>query len=388
MSCTLPEPPEPHHVSAPVLSTRARSGATTLAELTTIGVGGTFTELVEATTETDVVDTVRRADAAGTPLLVIGGGSNILPADSHFDGIVLRDMRSGIVLDSLGSCEGANFSALPGTPWDDLVVHAISQDWGGFEALSGIPGTVGAAPVQNIGAYGQEVAATLARLKVYDRREERIRTLFLADMRLGYRTSILKETIGEYGPSPRYIVLEVTFQTKLSNVSDPIGYAQLARHLGVELGARVPSETVREAVLELRAGKGMVLNNADRDTYSCGSFFTNPVLTTAQAQRLPEGAPRYEVHDAAHATLSGGVPVVDGLVKTSAAWLIEHAGFTRGYGHGPARLSSKHTLALTNAGGATGAQLRALAREIQAGVKDAFGVVLHPEPVVLGGLGA
>lgn len=369
----------------PVQSTRIRPSARTFAELTTIGVGGPVQEVRAAHSEAEVVEAVREADAQGTPVLVLGGGSNVLADDAPWNGVVVRDMRRGITLQSANACAGANFRVLPGTPWDEFVVEAIKREWTGVEALSGIPGVVGAAPVQNIGAYGQEVAAVVASVRVYDRATGNIRTLFSADLNFGYRNSLLKETLRTWGPSPRYIVLAVDFQTGISALSEPIRYQQLATTLGVELGARVPMREVRSAVLEVRRAKGMVLDDADRDTYSLGSFFTNPVMTTAQAAKLPETAPRYEVHDTEKTTFNTGAPVHPGLVKTSAAWLIEHAGFGKGYGQGQARLSTRHTLALTNRGQATAADIRALAREIQAGVEARFGVHLEPEPVVLGG---
>lgn len=386
MTCAIPE--KSHDDGAPVLppvqSHRIHPGATTLAELTTIGVGGAFNELVEAHSEAELVEAIRENDAQGVPVLVLGGGSNILADDASFDGVVVRDMRSGVRPKDASYCGGASFTVEGGTPWDEFVVHAIENQWIGVEALSGIPGTVGAAPVQNIGAYGQEVASVIASVRVYDRKRQETYTLFAADLKFGYRSSLLKETIGEWGASPRYIVLEVEFQTGISSLSEPIRYAQLAAVLGVELGERVPTRRVREAVIEVRKSKGMVLDDADRDTFSLGSFFTNPILTTAQAEGFPADAPRYEVRDAQKATFNSGAPVVEGIVKTSAAWLIDHAGFHRGYGDGPATLSTKHTLALTNRGEARSGDIRALAREIQNGVKERFGVWLVPEPVVLG----
>jgi UDP-N-acetylmuramate dehydrogenase len=262
------------------------------------------------------------------------------------------------------TCGGAWVAVAAGEPWDDLVARAVAEGWSGIEAMSGIPGSVGATPVQNVGAYGQEVADSIARVRTWDRVEGTQRTFAAADCGFAYRTSRFKREPG------RYAVLEVTFQLRLGPTSPPIRYAELARTLGVEVGERAPATEVREAVLALRRGKGMVLDAADHDTWSAGSFFTNPVLDADAAARLPEGAPRWDAGD--------------GRTKTSAAWLIEHAGFGRGYGAGPARLSTKHPLALTNRGGATAADLLALAREVRDGVRRATGIELEPEPVLVG----
>jgi UDP-N-acetylmuramate dehydrogenase len=231
----------------------------------------------------------------------------------------------------------------------------------GVEALSGIPGSVGATPIQNVGAYGQEVSQTLASVRVWDRRLRGVRTFAAADCGFGYRTSRFKADPG------RHVVLSVTFQFPQGELAKPVAYAELARVLGVEPGARPPSADVRRAVLELRRSKGMVLDPEDHDTWSAGSFFTNPVVG---ADELPPDAPAW--------------PQPDGRVKTSAAWLIEHAGFDKGYGDGAARLSGKHTLALTNRGQATTTELLALAREIRDGVQQRFAIRLVNEPVLVG----
>lgn len=273
-----------------------------LADLTTLRVGGPVRELVDAATEAELVDAVRAADDAGAPVLVLGGGSNLLVSDEGFDGVVVRDARRGIdgVADS--SCAGANLVVPAGQPWDEVVATAVAEGWMGVEALSGIPGSTGATPVQNVGAYGQEVAETLSSVRVYDRLEHRTRMLAVGELGLGYRTSILKRSLTDpdagggrvWGPTGRYVVLEVSFQLRLASLSAPVRYAELARRLDVAVGDRVPAARVREAVLELRRGKGMVLDDADPDTWSAGSFFTNPVLTTEEADaRLPEDAPRF-----------------------------------------------------------------------------------------------
>jgi UDP-N-acetylmuramate dehydrogenase len=342
-----------------------------LADLTTLRVGGPVRSLVDVDTEADLIDAVREADDAGTPLLVLGGGSNLLVADEGFDGVAVRDARRGIRVADAYACAGVTTTIPAGQPWDDVVVRAVAEGWVGVEALSGIPGSTGATPVQNVGAYGQQVGDVLATVRVWDRAQRRVRTLAYGDLALGYRTSLLKRSIGEMGPTPRYVVLDVGLQLRFGSQSAPVRYGELARRLDVAVGDRAPLADVRETVLELRRGKGMVLDAADPDTWSAGSFFTNPVLDADEAAALPEGAPRY--------------PAEGGRVKTSAAWLIERAGFAKGYGlPGPAALSTKHTLALTNRGTASAADLLALAREVRDGVRAAYDIVLEPEPVLVG----
>ncbi|QWW19294.1 UDP-N-acetylmuramate dehydrogenase [Schaalia sp. 19OD2882] len=365
----------------------------TLADLTTFRVGGPVARLVEADTESALVEAVSRADAAGTPCLVLGGGSNLLASDSPFPGVVVRDLRGEITHSQAQGagpiCDPVLVTATAGTPWDALVAHSVEQGLSGLEALSGIPGSVGAAPVQNVGAYGAEVADTLVHLRAWDRFAERVVTLEAAELDFGYRMSVLKRSLENpsparggrlWGPTGRWAVLEATFGLAATGHSAPIRYAELARRLGVEVGAVAPSRDVREAVLELRASKGMVLDAADHDTWSAGSFFTNPVLDPEAAERLlPEGAPRF--------------PTAHGQVKTSAAWLIDHAGLPKGWapesvcddrGVARASLSTKHVLALTNRGGASAADVEALARAVITGVEDAWGITLVPEPVALG----
>ena len=339
-----------------------------LADVTTLRVGGPATRLVQVTAEAELLDVVRTADAAGEPLLVLGGGSNVVIADEGFDGTVVRIATTGVHVDDTASCESDNIAACggiiltvqAGELWDDLVARTVAEDWVGVEALSGIPGLVGATPMQNVGAYGQEVSDKLWSVRTYDRMDRRIRTFANADCGFGYRTSRFRHT-------DRYVVLQVAYQLKQGNLSAPVRYAELARVLGVRPGERVKLAEVRDAVIDLRRRKGMVLDPDDHDTWSVGSFFTNPVLAP---DALPAGAP--------------GWPQPGGLVKTSAAWLIERAGFHRGYGAGPARLSTKHTLALTNRGTAHAADLLTLAREVRAGVRAAFGIELQPEPVLVG----
>jgi UDP-N-acetylmuramate dehydrogenase len=271
---------------------------------------------------------------------------------------------SGVTADHEGedpACGGVLVSVAAGEGWDSLVASAVERGWVGLEALSGIPGRVGATPIQNVGAYGQEVSQTLTRVRVWDRVLRGVRTVAAADCGFGYRTSRFKKDPG------RHVVLEVTFQLRQGELGAPVGYAELAHVLDVQPGQRAPLADVRRAVLGLRTGKGMVLDDDDHDTWSAGSFFTNPVL---EPDRVPAGAPSWSDDG--------------GLVKTSAAWLIEHAGFGRGYGAGPARLSTKHTLAITNRGAASTADVLALAREIRDGVEAAYGIRLVNEPVLVG----
>lgn len=353
----------------------------TFSQLTTLGVGGPVAQYVETSSEADLIEAVRTADEEGIPLLVLGGGSNLLVSDAGFDGVVVRDVRRDLTTPDHSACAGVTVTVVAGTPWDDVAAHAAAHRLKGVEALSGIPGSTGATPVQNVGAYGQEVSQTIATVRVWDRGRARVRTLPLVDLQFGYRTSLLKGSMralpddtdpgAPWFPSPRYVVLDVTFQLRVADLSEPIAYGELARELGIAVGERAPLPDVRAAVLALRGRKGMVLDPGDPDTRSAGSFFTNPILSAADADALPADAPRY--------------PAGEGLVKTSAAWLIEQSGFGKGFGlPGPAALSTKHTLALTNRGGANAADLLALARTVRAGVAHRFGILLDPEPVLLG----
>ncbi|HEY6740952.1 MAG TPA: UDP-N-acetylmuramate dehydrogenase [Lapillicoccus sp.] len=349
---------------------------TLLSGLTTMCVGGPAARLVRVTTTDELVDAVREVDDAQEPLLLLGGGSNVVVADEGFPGTVVRIETTGIRVESDDRCGGANVRVAAGERWDDLVSQAVEQGWSGIEALAGIPGSTGATPIQNVGAYGQDVAQTVAQVRVWDRRDGRVRTVVGSDCGFTYRDSRFKRD-----PS-RFVVLDVLFQLRVADLSEPVRYADLARSLGVELGARVPLADARVAVLEQRRRRGMVLDAADHDTWSCGSFFTNPILATEDMDalagrvrdRLGEGAPDLPVW-----------PEADGHQKTSAAWLIERAGFRKGHGApGPAALSGKHTLAVTNRGSARTADVVALAREIRNGVEDAFGIRLVNEPVLVG----
>lgn len=339
-----------------------------LADHTTLRLGGRAAEFVVAGTEAELIDAVSRADEAGRPVLVLGGGSNLVVADDGFQGTVVAVSTRGVSADEEGpdpTCGGVLVRVAAGEDWDAFAATAVTRGWVGVEALSGIPGQVGSTPIQNVGAYGQEVAQTVASVRTYDRAESRVRTFANADCEFGYRTSRFK------ADPDRYVVLEVTFQLRVGDLGTPVTYAELARTLGVEPGGRVPLAAVREAVLDLRRGKGMVLDADDHDTWSAGSFFTNPVV---EPDVVPEGAPSWPLEGTTE-------------VKTSAAWLIEHAGFGKGFAvraDAPASLSTKHTLAVTNRGSASTTELLALARAVRDGVRDAYGITLVNEPVLVG----
>jgi len=279
-----------------------------LAELTTLRVGGPAARTVTVTTTDDLVDAVREVDDADEPLLVLAGGSNLLVSDEGFDGTAVRIATTGVHVESSDTCSGMSVRVAAGEPWDDVVRRAVEEGWVGVEALAGIPGSTGATPVQNVGAYGQEVAQTISSVRTWDRREERVRTFAVGECGFGYRTSMFKH-------DHRYVVLDVTFQLPFGDLCTPLAYADLARALGASQGERVPLADAREAVLALRRARGMVLDPDDHDTWSAGSFFTNPVLSGAGLARLT-----------ARAGLAGaGEPPAypaDGGTKTSAAWLI------------------------------------------------------------------
>lgn len=305
---------------------------------------------------------VREADTLGEKILLLGGGSNVLVPDSGFDGTVIQVATRGITAE-VSSCGGAMVRVQAGENWDEFVAFAVAQGWVGVETLSGIPGAVGATPIQNVGAYGADVSATISAVRTWDRQEGRLRTFPSVDCGFGYRTSVFKREPG------RWLILDVAFQLPLGELSAPIAYPELARALGVEVGDRADTASVRDAVLALRRSKGMVLDPGDHDTWSGGSFFTNPLLTDDEAAALPPEAPRFPA---------------GGRTKTSAAWLIQHAGFSKGHGTARASLSTKHVLALTNRGGASAAELLELAREIRDGVESRWGIRLEPEVNILG----
>ncbi len=329
-----------------------------LSELTTLRLGGPARRVLDATTEGELVEAVAGADE---PLLVLAGGSNLVISDQGFDGTVVHVGTRGV------SIEGTRLTVTAGEPWDGVVARTVAEGLAGIECLSGIPGSVGATPIQNVGAYGQEVAQTVASVRVYDRDAGEVRDLGAQECGFGYRTSAFKH-------SARHLVLSVTYVLERATLGRPVRYAELARALGLELGGQAPLPEVREAVLALRRAKGMVIDSADPESVSAGSFFTNPVLSSAEFEELRRRA----------GVDPPGWPEGDGAVKTSAAWLIERAGYHRGYGNGRAGVSRKHTLALVNRGGACTGDLLALARELRDGVREAFGVTLTPEPTLIG----
>lgn len=345
-----------------------------LAALTSMRVGGPAARLVVADTTDELVDAVREVDDADEPLFVLGGGSNVVIADAGLPGTVVKVATGGIRVDRNGPQE-VLVTLAAGEVWDQVVTRAVDEGWAGIEALSGIPGSAGATPIQNVGAYGQEIAQRLAHVLVWDREQQRVHTMDAASCAFSYRHSLFKAT-------DRYVVLEVTLRLERGSLSAPVAYADLARQLGVEAGGRVPLTAAREAVLAQRRRRGMVLDEGDHDTWSCGSFFTNPILSTAGFEAL---CARVAAGEHSPGVVPPRYPAPEGQVKTSAAWLIEQAGFHKGFGlPGPAALSTKHTLALTNRGGASARDVLDLARTIRDGVQAAFGIVLVNEPVTLG----
>ena len=343
-----------------------------LADYTTLGLGGPAGTFVSAETEAGLIEAVRATDADGDPVLLIGGGSNLVISDAGFPGTVVHVNTRGLRQEA--AADGAvDVTVAAGEDWDGVVAATVADGLAGLEPLSGIPGRAGATPIQNVGAYGREVAEVITAVRVYDRHDHVIKVIRNEACQFSYRSSLFKRG------GPRYVVLGATFRLARQPQSAPVRYAELAAELGVELGERAGTGEVRAAVVKIRARKGMVLNPGDPDTRSAGSFFTNPVITEADLAR---------VEAAASARGAGPVPrfpAGDGLVKVPAAWLIEQAGFGKGYGApSPARVSSKHVLALVNMGDATAGDLLALARDIVGGVHAAYGVTLTPEPILVG----
>jgi UDP-N-acetylmuramate dehydrogenase len=323
-----------------------------LAPLTTLQLGGPADRVVEARTEEELIAAVREQ-----PALVLAGGSNVVIADEGVRGTVVRVLTRGV------EREGDLVVVQAGEHWDAFVQRCVERGEQGVECLSGIPGSVGATPIQNVGAYGQDVSETVEWVRVYDRETDRVETLTKAECGFDYRTSVFKY-------HDRRTVLAVAYRLRESPVSGPLRYAELCRALDLPVGGSAPLRDVREAVLRLRRRKGMVIDPADPDSVSAGSFFTNPILEPPEFAKLPGDPPAW--------------PEPDGRIKTSAAWLIERSGFARGHGDGRAGISAKHTLALVNRGGATAADLLGLAHEIAGGVRARFGISLHPEPVLVG----
>ena len=385
------------------------------ADLTTLRVGGPIGRLVTATTPDELVAHVREAEASGGPWIVLGGGSNLLVGDDGFPGTVVRIATRGIEVHP-GDDEGTvRLRVQAGENWDELVAFTVTRGYSGLEALSGIPGSVGASPVQNIGAYGQEVSDALIGIEFLDEGADEPRFMSADELELGYRTSVLKQGLRGVVVSVEFALHDTTAEREVLGepVGRPVAYAQLAQALGVQLGDRVPVARVREAVLALRSAKGMVLDPDDRDSVSAGSFFTNPIVSEHVARTLPGDAPRWylepdepdevtplaelEARSPLDAFLAHQAEVEQAeqradaapdepLVKLSAAWLIEHSGIRRGFALPGSRagISTKHTLALTNRGGASAEEIVQLARFVQGRVQAEFGITLHPEPVLIG----
>lgn len=333
-----------------------------LSNFTTLRVGGPARKIVHAHSEAELIEFVKAADSAKEPILILGGGSNLLISDAGFAGTVIRVESKGNALD-YDACSGGMIEVSAGEDWDKFVEISIEKGFADLESLSGIPGTVGGAPIQNIGAYGHEVSETIARVKTYDRSKGEVKTFTNAECKFSYRNSIFKEQPG------KYVILTVTFQLRKGAQSLPIAYAELAKQLSVNIGDRVEVTKVREAVLKLRASKGMLIN-LENEINSAGSFFVNPILSKSAADKLPAEAPRW--------------PQNDGKVKTSAAWLMEHSGVVKGEKLAGAQISNKHVLALTNSGDATAEDIIELARRARKKVYEKFGIKLEPEVQLVG----
>lgn len=332
-----------------------------LRDYTSLRVGGPAKKFVEVGTESEIIAAI---EAAGeSPVLIIGGGTNVLISDKGFEGTVIRIINHSLQAE-IDACSGATLTIGAGENWDDFVATTIERGFAGLETLSGIPGTVGAAPIQNIGAYGHEVSEFITRVRTYDRVAKEIKTFTNEQCQFSYRNSYFKAHPG------KYVILDVQFQIRIGEMSNPITYAELAKKLGINVGEKAPVIATRKAVLELRGAKGMLLNPDDQDSWSAGSFFTNPIVSAEIAAQLPEGAPQW--------------PTSDGRVKTSAAWLIEHSGVNKGDAVGGARISTKHVLALTNSGDATAEDIAALAKSAQKSVYEKFGITLEAEVNLVG----
>lgn len=325
---------------------------------TTLRVGGPANNFVRASNEAEIIAAI---EAAGDqPILILGSGSNVLISDTGFPGTVIQ-IANNQVKAEVDACSGATLNIGAGENWDDFVKTTIDRGWAGLETLSGIPGTVGAAPIQNIGAYGHEVSEFVMRVRTYDRQARALKTLTNQECQFTYRDSVFKKNPG------RYVVLEVQFNLRRGEMTSPITYAELATELGIQVGEKADVVKTREAVLRIRARKGMLLDNSDKDTFSAGSFFTNPIVSE---HLIPEGAPKFAQGD--------------GTFKTSAAWLIEQSGICKGQKLNGAAISSKHVLAITNSGDAKAADIAALAMEVKHAVKMKFGIDLIPEVNLVG----
>jgi UDP-N-acetylmuramate dehydrogenase len=332
-----------------------------LRDYTSLRVGGPAKKFVEVGTESQIIAAI---EAAGdSPVLIIGGGTNILVADSGFQGTVIRITNNSLQAE-VDACSGATLTIGAGENWDDFVQTSIDRGFAGLETLSGIPGTVGAAPIQNIGAYGHEVSEFITRVRTYDRVKKEVKTFTNLECEFTYRNSHFKSHPG------KYVILDVQFNLRQGEMTSPITYSELATALGISVGEKASIVSTRKTVIELRGKKGMLLNPSDRDSWSAGSFFTNPIVSQEIAAKLPADAPRW--------------PTADGRVKTSAAWLIENSGVHKGDTHGGARVSTKHVLALTNAGNATATDIAELAKLSQQSVFEKFGITLEAEVNLVG----
>jgi UDP-N-acetylmuramate dehydrogenase len=334
-----------------------------LANYTSLRVGGPAKKFIRVSSESELVEAIKAADSAGEEVLIMGGGSNVLISDAGFSGTVIHVETKGNTF-AIDACSGGMISVASGENWDEFVAFMIEKGFAGLESMSGIPGSVGAAPIQNIGAYGHEISEVIARVRTWDRKAGAYKTFSNLECEFTYRSSIFKKNPG------RYVIIDVTFQLRNGEMSMPIKYKELANYLGVELESRVLISEVRNAVLALRAAKGMLLDSKDHDTWSAGSFFVNPILSAEAAAKLPQDAPRWGQSD--------------GRVKTSAAWLMENAGVRRGQIHNGAGVSSKHVLALVNNGQATASDIAELARSAREMVKEKFGIELEPEVQFIG----
>ena len=334
---------------------------TELSKYTSFRVGGPASKIIQVSTEAEIIAAIE--DVGDSPILIMGGGTNVLISDKGFDGTVIR-ISNNSVQSEVDACSGATLTIGAGEDWDTFVQTTIDRGFAGLETLSGIPGTVGAAPIQNIGAYGHEVAEFITRVRTYDRQEKALKTFTNSECQFSYRNSYFKAHPG------RYVVLEVQFQIRRGEFSDPITYVELSKKLGIEPGEKAPVVATRAAVLELRASKGMLLKNDDHDSWSAGSFFTNPIISQQAADQLPNAAPKW--------------PLNDGRVKVSAAWLIENSGIHKGDEVGGARISTKHVLALSNSGNATASDIAELAKRARNQVKEVFGITLEAEVNLVG----
>ena len=334
---------------------------TELSQYTSLRVGGPANKIVQVSHEAEIIAAIEQA--GDSPVLILGGGTNLLVSDKGFAGTVIR-ISNNSVKSEVDACSGATLTIGAGEDWDTFVQATIERGYAGLETLSGIPGTVGASPIQNIGAYGHEVSEFITRVRTFDRQEKAIKTFTNAECQFTYRNSYFKAHPG------RYVVLDVQFQIRIGEMSDPITYLELAKKLGVAPGDKATVKDTRAAVLELRASKGMLLSQDDHDSWSAGSFFTNPIVSQQQADALPNAAPKW--------------PLNDGRVKISAAWLIENAGMHKGDEVGGARISTKHVLALTNSGDATAADIAELAKRARNQVKEVFGITLEAEVNLIG----